>query len=241
MPRVRPVAPVAAGGINASVQQIIFCTESGASLRGMVYRHATSEKIILFFAGRSSNLAKVAAPAMEMLRLGVSVFVFEYRGFGETPGRPSLKSLMADGLAAYGEVIALGYEPKNIVLYGESLGSSVATYVASRKPASGLVLQSGFSSLERLAKDLSPFFRLYPSSMFAHLRLASDALLKQSHPPLLVIHGDKDNVIDMDHSLRLAAAAGEATTLVILRGAGHFHVHRRGDWHEAMRSFLASL
>lgn len=235
MPRVRPDAPVVAG------EQIIFSGERGALLRGMIYRHPASEKIILFFAGRSSNLAKVAAPAMEMLRLGVSVFVFEYRGFGETPGRPTLKTLMDDGLAAYGEVIALGYEPKDIVLYGESLGSSVATYVAARKPASGLVLQSGFSSLERLAKDLSPFFRLYPSSMFAHLRLASDALLKQSHPPLLVIHGDKDDVIHMNHSLRLAAAAGESTTLVILRGAGHFLVHRRADWHEAMRSFLASL
>lgn len=145
---------------------------------------------------------------------------------------------MEDGLAAYDAVADLGYEANDIIIYGESLGTAVASYVAARRPAAGLVLQSGFSSLHRLARDINPIFRVYTPWMFSQLRMASDESLKRGHPPLLVMHGDNDKVISYAHSLRLAEAAGERTTLVILKGAGHFEVQERDDWHSAMRQFL---
>lgn len=213
MPRVPPDMRLLNANSVAPVQLLEFsCGEH--TLQGMLYKHPTSDQVILFYAGRSSNLAKIVTPARELVRLGVSVFAFEYAGFGTTAGRPSTRALLEDGLAAY---------------------------VAKQRPAAGLVLQSGFSSLERLVKEISPVFRVYPSWMFSRLRLDSAHALQAGHPPLLLLHGDQDDVIGHEHSERLAAAAGERTTLVILGGAGHFHVHEREDWRNAMREFLASL
>lgn len=240
MPRVPPDMRLLNANSVAPVQLLEFsCGEH--TLQGMLYKHPTSDQVILFYAGRSSNLAKIVTPARELVRLGVSVFAFEYAGFGTTAGRPSTRALLEDGLAAYAAVLNLGYKPNDIILYGESLGTAVAAYVAKQRPAAGLVLQSGFSSLERLVKEISPVFRVYPSWMFSRLRLDSAHALQAGHPPLLLLHGDQDDVIGHEHSERLAAAAGERTTLVILDGAGHFHVHEREDWRNAMREFLASL
>lgn len=241
MPRVRADVRLLAKETAGHITPVPFSCTTGHSLQGMLYHHPTADKIILFFAGRSSNLAKCVVPAQEMRRLGVSVFVFEYAGFGNSPGRPSTNSVMEDGLAAYAAVINLGHSPKDIILYGESLGAAVAAYVSARRLAAGLVLQSGFSSLEQLAKEITPLFRVYPSYMFSKLRLASDVMLKNGHPPLLIIHGDQDDVIGKQHAVRLAAAAGKRTTLALLKGAGHFHVHEREDWRQAMRSFLVSV
>lgn len=240
MPRVPPDMRLLNANSVAPVQLLEFsCGQH--MLQGMLYKHPGSDRVVLFYAGRSSNLAKIVTPARELVRLGLSVFAFEYAGFGTTAGRPSTRALMEDGLAAYSAVVNLGYAPKDIILYGESLGTAVAAYVAQRRPAAGLVLQSGFSSLERLVKELSPFFRIYPSWMFSQLRLDSTYALKNGHPPLLLIHGDEDDVIGHQHSESLAEAAGERTKLVILKGAGHFQVHEREDWRNAMREFLATL
>lgn len=241
MPRVAPDERLSATNGNPCISAVSFACQDGHSLSGMIYKHPAAEKIVIFFAGRSSNLAKCVEPAMQLLKLGVSVFAFEYAGFGTSPGRPSVQSLMDDGLAAYAAVIDLGYSPRQIIIYGESLGTAVATYVACRRLAAGMVLQSGFSSFDRLAKDITPFFRVYPTWMFSKFRMASDISLMRGHPPLLVIHGDEDDVINVKHSRRLAAAGGERTTLAILRGAGHFNVHQRSDWHAAMRTFLDGL
>jgi alpha-beta hydrolase superfamily lysophospholipase len=243
LPRVRPDVRLLAERVDAVVEPVPFNScAAHHRLQGMFYRHATSSKVIIFFAGRSSNLAKVVVPAREMLRCGASVFVFEYRGFGSSPGKPSTKSVLEDGLAAYAAVLNLGYKPEDIILYGESLGTAVAAHVADRMVASGLIMQSGFSSLERAVKDLAPIFRLWPSALFSpQMRMASEALLRKGHPPLLLIHGDNDDVVGHEHSIRLARAAGENTTLTILKGAGHFHVHERDDWREAVTNFVASL
>jgi uncharacterized protein len=238
MPRVRCER---IGMVKSTAVSSVQFQSNGTELEGVLYRQPGAEKIVLFCGGRRSNLTKLAIPAEELLKTGVSVFVFEYRGFGNAVGRATLLSLLQDGLCAYDALLSLGYSAENIVIYGESLGAAVAANVSERRAASGLVLQSGFSSLERQVKDMFPILGMYPAAMYPQTRLASDQSLKRGHPPLLIIHGDRDEIINLAHAHRLAAAAGNNTTLAILAGAGHLVLQTREDWFQAVSTFLGSL
>lgn len=252
MTRTRNVKSLEVSPPERLVQPISFKTTNGQELHGLLYTlsseagemsaNSQSATIMLYFGGRLSNLSKSKVPATGMLRAGANaVLAFEYRGFGDTAGRASTKSILEDGLAAYDALINLGYSSENIVLYGESLGASVATHVAEHRPSAGLILQSGFSSLERQAKELVPVMRLYPTAMFPHPRLASEATIGRRRVPVLILHGTDDRVIHHEHAKRLARAAGAQSRLVSLPGAGHSGVHVREDWQQAVHEFISSL
>lgn len=240
MPRLRCADPIAIGSGECCVRGFTFESGRNHLLQGRYYVHPTSQKLVVYFGGRRSNLAKNSLRAVALLKAGVSVVIFEYRGFGEAPGRATTNSIIEDGLAAYDAAKALGYPPDNIILYGESLGVGVASYVGAKKPSAAMILQSGFGSLEVQIKDMLPPLRIYPSFMFPKQRLSAAKNLADSHPPLLILHGDRDPVVRSKHAQWLASVAGAQTELVILHGADHGEVYERRDWFAAVSRFLRS-
>src|SRR5206468_3134820 len=102
-----------------------------------------------------------------MLLAGYSVLVYDYQGFGRSSGRPSVDGILSDGAAAFDYLVKeRGIDPHRIVLYGESLGVSVAAHLSTIRDCGGLVLQSGFASLSRIACKHFPFLRIYPTALF---------------------------------------------------------------------------
>lgn len=241
MPRCRNARTDNLQPVESMIRPVRFLSGGVHTLCGHVYTSADSQKLVVFYGGRRSNQVKNLIRANALLQAGASVFTFDYRGFGDTEGRATVSSLLEDGLAAYDAVISLGYSADQIVLYGESLGAAVAAYVSSRRSSCGLILQSGFSSLEVQIKDMIPLLRVYPRFMFPELRLSTVESIRTSHPPLLILHGDNDRVVDMKHSELLARAAGPGTRLVVLPGATHNNVQSHKDWFRAVCDFLASL
>lgn len=241
MPRLRCSDPISSGLGEELVQPISFVSEKLHKLEGRLYVYPDAQKLMVYFGGRRSNFHKNSFRAEALLKTGLSVLIFEYRGFGEAPGRATSKSILEDGLAAYDAVVSLGYAPENIVLYGESLGVAVASYVCSKRQSSAVILQSGFGSLDVQIRDMIPPLRIYPRFMFPRQNLSAVASIAGKHPPLLILHGDHDPVVRKKHAFWLASAAGPDTTLVILHGATHGEVYERQDWFDAVDSFLASL
>ncbi len=241
MPRCRSASLDNRQPTENLIHPVSFPSGRVHTLCGHVYTGASSQKLVIYYGGRRSNQAKNLIRVNALLKTGASVFTFNYRGFDDTEGRASVASLLEDGLAAYDAVIKLGYGAEQIVLYGESLGAAVAAHVSSKRRSSGLVLQSGFSSLDIQIKDMIPVLRIYPRFMFPDLKLSTAESISQFHPPLLILHGDKDPVVDKKHSEWLAKAAGVDTRLVVLPGATHINVHSRPDWLEAVSDFIASL
>jgi uncharacterized protein len=223
------------------VLPVSFKSAGVFTLRGHLCTRANSQKLVVYYGGRRSNHAKNMIRAEALQKTGSSVFVFDYRGFGEAKGRANLSTLLEDGLAAYDAVISLGYSADQIVLYGESLGAAVAAYVSSKRSSSGLILQSGFSSLEVQIKDMIPPLRVYPRCMFPKLRLSTSDSIRHGHPPLLILHGDQDSVVDKKHAEQLFLDGGPNTKLVVLPGAEHVDVQARKDWHSAVSEFISSL
>jgi hypothetical protein len=221
-----------------------FPAHDGTPLHGWFYKHPTSKKVFIYNMGRSSDLGKSLKYAKVMLAAGGSVFAYEYRGFGSTSGKPSVIGICEDGLAAYDYVAGrLGYQVNDIVIYGESLGAGVATYVAERRNAAGLVLQSGFASLERIGKEMVAALKVYPSWLFPRPRLDNAEAVTRKHPPLLVIHGVNDEVIPVHHSRLIYDGASGRKQLVHLKNSGHCDLADADGpaFVGALRNFLSAI
>lgn len=156
---------------------------------------------------------------------GYDALLFDYRGYGRSEGDvDSEKELNIDGDAAYNYIVSVrGVKPHDVVLFGQSLGTTVAVDVASRRPCAALVLESGLSSAADLAAHAFPWIQR-PVYVLAQNRFESASKLSHIRTPVLVVHGDPDSVIPTEQGRKLFAAANEPKKLLIYSGAGH-NVH----------------
>jgi pimeloyl-ACP methyl ester carboxylesterase len=205
-------------------RELFFPTRDGGKLHGWLFINSRSNKIILFHPGNAGDIAKRLPIIEYLLESGASVFVYEPRGFGMSPGKPSIDNILQDGEAAYDHLLASGYKPSQIVLYGESLGAAVATHVSTQRTAAGIILQSGFSSLEQIGHEQYPALRVYPSWMFHRHRLDNADLMSKPHAPLLILHGDKDTLIGVSHGIEIARRAAQPVKFVRFPNSGHSDV-----------------
>ncbi|NTV35255.1 MAG: alpha/beta hydrolase, partial [Deltaproteobacteria bacterium] len=145
-----------------------FDTEDGEKLHGWLFQGAEAGPVILHSHGNAGNISHRLDLVQLFLRRGLSVFLFDYRGFGKSSGRPSETGLYRDGIAAWTylrekEKIA----PERIVLHGHSIGAAVAIEVALEKKVRGLVIESAFTSTKDMAKGMA-LFALFSPLLPAH-------------------------------------------------------------------------
>ncbi len=115
----------------------------------------------------------------------------------------------------------LAVPQSNIVLYGESLGAALSSWLSCRRRVSGLILQSGFSSLKRIAAERIPLLGIYPEWMFGGTLLDSVRVMKGKHPPLLVIHGKLDQIVPFHHGEKVYTAGTQAKAMLAIAHAAH--------------------
>ena len=169
---------------------------------------------VLFAHGNAEDVGDGAAHAERYAGLGVSVLAFDYPGYGRSTGRPGEEGAYRAADAAYRYLVdTLGVDPAAIVAHGRSLGGGVLVDLASREPVGGLVLESSFVSAYRVVTRLP----LLPIDQFRSL-----AKLRSVHAPVLVIHGDRDDVIPTWHGRRLFEEVPEDRRFALwVEGAGH--------------------
>lgn len=234
------------------------------NLNAWLFQHPTSKLVVLFNIGRAGDIQQKLRHVRLLLDAGqviggFSVFVFEYRGFGASPGKATVTGICEDGVSAYDYLrIQFGYKPEQIIIFGESLGSAVAANTASERPALGLIMQAPFISLQQiiidwvkvkvkvLSRECYPL-KLVPKSVFplSHPALDNLAIVKATHPPLLLVDGAHDNVIPPYHSKVLFAGAAQTKTIVWLPNSKHSDLGMAQSdiplFVEGVKSFLRSL
>lgn len=180
----------------------IKVTATDGTRLSALHMEAGKEKpTILYFHGNNEDLGDVREHLATMHQRGFSVFSFDYRGYGTTPGRPSEQNLFRDALVVYDYLISKAkVRPESLIVYGRSLGSGPAVEIAASKPVGGLVLEGAFLSAFRAATQI----RLLPMDCFENL-----AKMARVTAPVLVIHAVKDSVIPFHHGCQLFAAANE--------------------------------
>jgi pimeloyl-ACP methyl ester carboxylesterase len=170
---------------------------------------------------------------------GYGVLLAEYRGYGGNPGRPSEAGFVADA-RAYLDWVAATWDDAAPILCGESMGSGIAVRMASERPVRAVVLDAPYTSIADVAAAM---YRWMPVRRLIRHRFDSLSCMPQVSAPLLVIHGEEDDLIPVEHGRRVAAAAAGPVELVLLPRCGHPALREDPDGHgsAAMRRFLTDL
>jgi pimeloyl-ACP methyl ester carboxylesterase len=194
---------------------------------------------ILYFHGNAGSLA-VRKPRLErFMAEGWGVFAVTYRGFGGSGGSPTETDVVADGKRVYDALVADGVTPENIIFYGESLGSGVATQVALEKPAAGLILDAPFTSTVDVAAHRYWFM---PVSWAMKDRFETRNYIGRVKMPVLVLHGTLDRVTPVRLGREVARLAPEPKRYVEFPNAGHTDMYINGNNAlDAVRDFIATV
>jgi len=173
---------------------------------------------VLFFHGNGGNISHRLVHARALADAGLDVLLFDYRGYGRSTGAADEAGTYRDARAARAALLAQpGIDAAAILYLGESLGGAVATELALAEPPAGLILQSAFTSVREMAR--------------LHYPVVPSALVPDAYPtleriarvrcPVLILHGDRDDIVPVGHGRALFAAAAGNKRLEVVRGAGH--------------------
>lgn len=199
-------------------------TRSGARLHGWLVQAdgGAPAATIVYFHGNGGNLSYVGWLAEELAGRGFDVLLFDYKGYGRSEGAiTDERSLYEDADAVYQFLtVEQGRRPERLVLYGQSLGAAVAVDLASRQTCGALILESGLSSASDVAALLLPWAPRLLHRLGSN-RLDAARKLARVTRPVLVAHGDADDIIPVEQGRALYEAAREPKRLVIVPRAGH--------------------
>ena len=213
-----------AGAVLPGAQEVSFETESGLRLAGWFVAGEGSGRraAAVVFNGNAGNRAFRAPLAAELARAGLSVLLFDYRGFGGNPGSPSEKGLLADGRAARAYLASReDVDDARIVYFGESLGTGVAVALAVESASGGpavLVLQSPFTSMTDMGRLYYPFL---PVRLLLRDRYPVLDRIGRVAAPVLVIAAERDEIVPVGQSRRVYEAAPEPKRWLLIHRAGH--------------------
>jgi len=215
-PDTEHVDPKAAG-LTGVVEELVE-TPDGAKLVTWWTPPEPGRPVIVYFHGNGGNISYRAARVAYFQRHGCGVLMVEYRGYGGSTGTPSEHALKADARLMLDRLAAKGYPSDRLILFGESLGSGIAVELASQRPVAALILDSPYTALVDVAAERLP---LIPVRLLMWDRFLSLPKIASVHAPLLIIHGDADDVVPFAMGERMFAAANDPKSFVRLRGASH--------------------
>jgi hypothetical protein len=203
-------------GIEA--EEIHVGTQDGEKLHGWFFPNGNSEYLVILCHGNAGNISTRIDIARMFERLGISIILFDYRGYGLSTGSPNEQGLYHD-VEAVVEFAGseYDYDPSNIVLYGRSLGGAVASYAATKYDVAGLIVDSSFESLEQMVSELYPFV---PAVLARHDFPTLEYLQSLEETPVMIMHSPDDQIIGFSHGQTLFEAANEPKKFVELTG-GH--------------------
>ena len=210
--------------VGVAFADVKIPTPDGETLQAWWLEHQAPRAQVIYWHGNGGNLSLWMPVLVDLHRRGFSVLAVDYRGYGESSGRPSEQGIYRDGDAAvayFSQRLRKTGSPT--IYWGRSLGCAVASYTAAKQPPDGLVLESPFPDVAFLfAKN--PVMRFL--SVFSTYRFATSKHLEQYAGPLLVVHGDRDSIIPFAAGQRVFERAPTRTkTFATLEGADHNDVY----------------
>jgi uncharacterized protein len=200
-PSAKRIAPADAGLPRA--QEVVLNTADGEELIAWHVPPQPEKPVVIFFSGNGDTLAGQAGRFGDITDTGVGLFAASYRGYNGSTGHPTEDGLHRDAMAAY-EFAAARYSPDRIVLWGFSLGTGVAVALAAERPIANLVLEAPYTSAVDVAASVYWFV---PVRLLMKDQFHSDEKIQKVKAPILIVHGEHDQVIPISNGERLFAMA----------------------------------
>lgn len=204
--------------MGLAYEAVTLETGDGETLAGWYIPSPAARATLLYLHGNGGNIGHRLDPIAVFHRLGLNVLIIDYRGYGDSTGKPGEAGSYQDALAAWNHLTQQKrIRPEQIVLFGESLGGSIAAWLAARHTPAAMVLYASFTSVPEMAQALYPIF---PARWLARYRYDTRAALRRVKCPLLILHSPEDEIIQFSHAQQLFEAANAPKRLVELSG-GH--------------------
>lgn len=200
-------------------EDVVLRTEDGLTLDAWLLHPPEDDRgaAVLYLPGNGGNRLSRLGVGEEIARRGFTVLLLDYRGYGGNPGSPSETGLAHDARAAAAFLRDRGFDPARTLYVGESIGTGVAAQLAVTDPPAGLLLRSPFPSLAELASTHVP----WPLPLLVREGYRTADALRDSDVPVVVLHGDADDVVPSHLSAALAAEVGNLHDEAVLPGVGH--------------------
>ncbi|PKD43150.1 alpha/beta hydrolase [Rhodohalobacter barkolensis] len=204
--------------LGLDAEDVLVETEDGLKIHGWYFSQSESDFVVVLSHGNAGNISGRLEIAEMLLDLGISVLMYDYRGYGKSEGRPSEKELYNDIDSVIGFLTErMDYKESQIILYGRSLGGAVSAYGAANHTVGGLVLDSAFKDIKSMASDIYPIVPTF----LVRLNFSTINFLNSiENTPLLILHSRDDEIVGFHHGEELYEAASEPKKFVPLRG-GH--------------------
>jgi uncharacterized protein len=203
--------------LGLTYEDVPLTAADGTRLSAWFLPNDGVEYVILLLHGNAGNISHRLEKARVFLDLGVSVLLLDYRGYGESEGKPDEPGTYQDARAAYRYLTATrGIPAERVLVYGESLGTGVAVELAATATVGGVVLEAGYTSLADVGQRI--FWFLPGVRWLVKNRYDSRRKIGRLNAPLLLLHSRQDEVFPFRHAARLYAAAPEPKRLVELKG-----------------------
>ena len=183
---------VTGDGLIHSIEKINIKTEDNIDLKGWFHLKDLKKKTILFFHGNAGTLDNRIYKLNFLGNLDINFLIIAWRGYSGSSGKPTELGLYQDAKSAVNWLNLKGIVEKNIILYGESLGTSVAIEIGQNKNFAGIILEAPFTSMVDTGKKYYPFF---PVKLLLKDKYESKNKIKNIKFPILVMHGKKDKII----------------------------------------------
>ena len=202
--------------IGLHFEDVDFESADGVALHGWFVAAEAAIGTVIIFHGNAGNISHRLDTLRIFNALGLNSFIFDYRGYGQSAGRPTEPGTYLDAEAAWRYIVETqGIAPQRVLLFGRSLGAAIAARQATIQAPAALIVESAFTSARDLAAELYPIF---PVRLLARLDYGTQRFVPDSDAPLLIVHSRDDDIVPFAHGQTLLETAGERGTLLEIRG-----------------------
>jgi len=204
------------GSIGLDFESVDFETADGVKLCGWYIPSKTARAVVLFCHGNAGNISHRLESIQIFHRLGLDVFIFDYRGYGQSEGKPTEHGTYQDAEAAWRYLVETHQvNPSQVVFFGRSLGGAVASWLAQSHRPRALILESTFTSVPDIAATLYPYL---PVRFLSRFQYGTAEYLGRIECPVLIVHSRDDEIMPFSHGRQLFEMAREPKEFLEISG-----------------------
>lgn len=227
--------------IGLRYEDIALQAADGVRLHGwFVPAAGEGSRVVLFFHGNAGNISHRLDSIRQFHGLGHGVLIIDYRGYGRSEGKTSEVGTYRDAQAAWRYLTELrGFSPNQIVVFGRSLGGAIAAWLAAEQRPGGLIIESTFTSIPDIGRELYPFL---PVRWLSRFQYATKTYVQSVQCPVLVVHSRDDEIIPFRHAEQILEMAHEPRTLLPMHGPHNgAHILSEHSYIDGLSRFLGGL
>lgn len=215
-------------------KELFFDVSPGVRINGLHFYRTAPAGLVLYFHGNSRSIKGWAKYARDFYRYNYDVVLVDYRGFGKSTGKRNEKDMLNDMQFVY-ETLAKEYQEQHILVYGRSIGSGFAAKIAADNHPRYLILDAPYYNFRQVVERFLP---VLPVRLVLRYHLRTDRWIVNVKCPVYILHGTRDWLIPLKHSVELQKLNPRLITLIRIQGGGHNNLPSFPEYHNFLRDIL---